>query len=458
VTKTIHFIGIGGTAMVGAALIARELGFHVTGSDQKLYPPTSDILKDQSISYNESYAANHLNHAPDTIVLGNAISRGNAELEAALNLRIPILSMPEFIGEYAISRRRSLTIAGTHGKTTTTALVAHLLHTAGIDCGYMIGGAALNFETGAHLGTADVFVTEGDEYDTSIFDHRSKFLSYRPTHAIINNIEFDHADIFADLVAVEKAFARLVKIIPANGQLATNADNHSCMTLAASAHCRVVTFGTSKKADYQLLEYDRGHITYAAHGQTHQINSPLLGTHNHLNTLAALAILEDFQLGAGTIAKALSSFKGVKRRLELKLDTKDFTIIEDFAHHPTAIRANTETLRAAYPGRRLVILIEPRSNTLVRNIFQRELTDALALADVIFTDEIYRKEKYSEAERLDIQRLIGDLESQGRAAYKLPINDRAEFVCSKLVAGDVVCFMTNGSFGGLIEEVVQAIT
>ncbi|GAB4439791.1 MAG: UDP-N-acetylmuramate:L-alanyl-gamma-D-glutamyl-me so-diaminopimelate ligase [Turneriella sp.] len=458
--KKIHFIGIGGTAMAGAAQMAVELGFSVRGSDQNLYPPTSTELKASGIPYAEGYAAHNLGYGPDLVVLGNAISRGNAELEYALSNRLEILSLPQFIAEYVIGRRRSLVIAGTHGKTTTTSLTAHVLRHAGIDAGYMIGGVVAGFAHSATVGTADLFVIEGDEYDTSIFDHRAKFLSYRPTHVIVNNIEFDHGDIFADLWAVKQAFARLVKIIPANGVLVTNADNSSCIELAQNSFAPVVTFGEATTADYQLLELMTGKtsvIRARIRGNLFEFESPLFGRHNALNALACLALLESVGIDKERFAAAIRSFQGVKRRLEIRLENSEVTVIEDFAHHPTAIAANLQTLREIYPGRRLVVLIEPRSNTMVRNIFQAELTDALAYADVVFVDQIYRPEKYRPDERLDTGLLVESLRSRGRSAFQLPAENRVDTLRAQLLPGDVVCFMTNGSFGGLIGALVDAL-
>jgi UDP-N-acetylmuramate: L-alanyl-gamma-D-glutamyl-meso-diaminopimelate ligase len=458
--KKIHFIGIGGTAMAGAAQMAVELGFSVTGSDQNLYPPTSTELKSLGIPYAEGYSAGNLEYGPDLVVLGNAISRGNAELEYALSHRLDIVSLPRFIAEYVIGRRRSLVIAGTHGKTTTTSLAAHVLRHTGIDAGYMIGGVAHDFVHSAAIGTADLFVIEGDEYDTSIFDQRSKFLSYRPTHVILNNIEFDHGDIFADLQAVERTFARLIKIIPANGILVTNADNTSCMQLAKNSFAPVVTFGESATADYQLLSVTTGRTTIVRariRDERLEFESPLYGRHNALNALACLALLESVGIDREQFAAAIRSFQGVKRRLELRLENPEVTVIEDFAHHPTAIAANLQTLREIYPTRRLVVLIEPRSNTMVRNVFQAELTDALANADVVFIDHIYRPEKYRPEERLDTELLVSSLRTRGRSAFQLPADNRVDAVKAQLLPGDVVCFMTNGSFGGLIGALVDAL-
>lgn len=456
----VHFIGIGGTAMAGAAVMAQQLGFAVSGSDQNLYSPTVDELIKAKIPFNEAYQATNLIPAPDIVVLGNAISRGNAELEEALNQRLNILSLPQFIAEHVIRRRDSLVIAGTHGKTTTTAIVAHSLKCAGIDTGYMVGGVCESLATTAAVGSADYFVIEGDEYDTSIFDPRPKFLSYRPTHVIINNIEFDHADIFTDLAAVELAFSRLIKIIPQNGVLITNADNESCLSLAKNAKTRVVTFGEAENADYRLTGYEiaDGMAVHYSHGGTKfTVKSGLLGKHNALNIVAAAALLNSVGVSVDDYAAALASFKGVRRRMQERLKTPDFTVIEDFAHHPTAIAANLETIRKLYPARRLIVLIEPRSNTMVRKFFQERLVSALSAADIVFVDKIYRAEKYADDDRLDLQQLQSDLEKAGKAVHLLSDTERAQQVVNQLKAGDVVCFMTNGSFGGLIGETVNLL-
>lgn len=458
--KKIHFIGIAGTAMAAGAQLARDLGFLVQGSDQNVYPPTSLELQAAKIFYREGYSAENISYHPDLVVLGNAISRGNPELEYALKHRLEILSLPEFIARFAIGKRKSLVVTGTHGKTTTTALCAHAFRASGIDAGYLIGGVAANFSASAALGSADLFVIEGDEYDTSIFDPRPKFLSYRPTHVIINNIEFDHGDIFASLDDIEKAFARLIKIIPQNGVLVTNADNALCMRLAEKSLAHVVTFGESPSANYRLVDFittSTSEIHAQIDGSDVVFKSPLYGLHNALNVLAALALCEAAGLAQKQFFAALVNFRGVKRRLEVRLNNDNFTVIEDFAHHPTAISANIKTLRSLYNNRRLVILIEPRSNTMVRNIFQLELADALSAADVIFIDHIYRAEKYHPNERLDTELLANNLRARGRLAFLLPDHERAAAVKAQLKPGDVVCFMTNGSFSGLIDELVTAL-
>lgn len=445
--------------MAGAAVMARQLGFEVRGADANVYPPTLHELEGAAIPFRQPYAAENLSDRPDLVVLGNAISRGNVELEAALNARLEILSLPEFIARFVIKRRNSIVIAGTHGKTTTTSLVTHILRSAGIDAGYMIGGVAPDFVRSADLGTANSFVIEGDEYDTSIFDPRPKFLSYRPSHVLINNIEFDHADIFADFAAVQAAFARLVKIIPENGLLVTNADNAACMQLAATARSQVLTFGRSDSADYRLLHHDAStnRVTFSHAGKEHTYQFALPGEHNALNLLAAIALLSAQQLPEAAFAAALQNFKGVRRRLEKRYESDSLTVIEDFAHHPTAIRANIGTLRQRYAGRRLMLLIEPRSNTMVRNIFQKELAETLALSDETLITQIYRPEKYAASERLNLGELIADIRAAGKAADELPAESRLKFLLSRIRPGDVVCFMTNGSFGGLIDETVAAL-
>lgn len=456
----VHFIGIGGTAMAGAAIMAQQLGLSVSGSDQNLYSPTVDELIRAKVPFKEAYAAENLNPPPDLVVLGNAISRGNAELEEALNRRLDIVSLPQFIAEKVIGRRNSLVIAGTHGKTTTTSVVAHALKSAGIDAGYMVGGVCESLATTASVGKGDFFVIEGDEYDTSIFDPRPKFLSYRPAHVIINNIEFDHADIFADLAAVETAFARLIKIIPQNGLLVTNADNESCRRLAANAKTRVVTFGESAQADFRLTGYEitEGMAVHYRHADTdYTVRSALVGKHNALNIVAAAALLTGVGVTAAAYAESLASFKGVRRRMQQRLNMPDYTVLEDFAHHPTAIATNLETIRQLYPARRLVVLIEPRSNTMVRKFFQDRLVSALKEADVVFVDKIYRAEKYAENDRLNLQQLQSDLTAAGKTVCLLSDAGRAQQVVNELKTGDVVCFMTNGSFGGLIDETVSLL-
>ena len=446
--------------MAGAAVMAKELGFTVRGADANVYPPTSDELRKARIDFRIAYSAANLEPRPHIVVVGNAISRGNVELEEAMAQRLNLLSLPEFLARFVIKNRECFVVAGTHGKTTTTSLVAHLMRFAGIDTGYMIGGVAPDFERSASLGSAETFVIEGDEYDTSVFDPRPKFLSYRPFNALINNVEFDHADIFPNLAAVETAFARLVKIIPDNGLLVTNADSTVCVTLAAKARPKVIFFGRSTNAQYRLLQIEAGEltkVTFGVDGETRVVEFALSGEHNALNMLAALALVSPLNIPWSSLIDALRSFKGVKRRLETRYVGTRCTVIEDFAHHPTAIRANIETLKANFPGRRLMLLIEPRSNTMVRNIFQRELAEALALADETLIADIYRPEKYAENERLNLDQLIVDITSKGSRASRLPAEQRVTFVDERIQSEDVICFMTNGSFGGLIEETVEML-
>lgn len=457
-----HFIGIGGTAMAGAAIMARELGFSVTGSDQNVYSPTVDELKKAEIPFNTNYSAENLAFGPDLIILGNAISRGNAELEEALDRRMKLVSLPQFIADHVIVNRKSIVIAGTHGKTTSTSIAAHALRSTGINAGYMVGGVCESLATTAAVGSADCFVIEGDEYDTSIFDPRPKFLSYRPTHVLINNIEFDHADIFADIAAVELAFRRLVKIIPQNGVLVFNADNEICRRIAEGAHTQLVSFGESTAADYRLLGTelvaDRMKLRYSHGRESYEITTNLLGQHNAMNIVAVAALLKCVNISDEQITKALTSFKGVRRRLQVRLHNPDVTVIEDFAHHPTAIAANLQTLRRVYSNRRLIVLIEPRSNTMVRKFFQESLAAALKQADVIFIDKIYRAEKYAEAERLNLALLKSDLETAGKQVHLFDTENRAQLLIENILPHDVVCFMTNGSFGGLIDEAVKLLS
>ena len=451
----VHFSGIGGTAMVAGARLAIEAGWEVRGSDNPLYPPTSDMVRALDVPVSEGYAAENLEWEPDVVLLGNVLSRGNAEVEAALSRRMHYMSLPEWLKEHVLRARRPVAICGTHGKTTTTAITAHVLAACGLSPGYLIGGQPLNVEHPAHLGEAGApFVIEGDEYDTAFFDKRAKFFHYLPEVAVVTSLEFDHGDIYPDLAAIELAFQRMLRQIPAAGRLICCADNHA-RSLEAHAYCPVDTYGFGEGAGW------RGEVLGASGGRQQMavfhdgarwldLNTALTGRHNLQNVLAAVAVAHYFGAEPNAIAEGVATFRGVKRRMETFLEADGVTYIDDFAHHPTAIAETIAGARMRWPGQRLRVLFEPRSNTTVTNRFFDDLVACFREADEVYLGPIYRADQIPEGERLDRERLADRLADQGVHATVWEDPERlAGQVYQTRQEGDVVLILSNGAFGGI---------
>jgi UDP-N-acetylmuramate: L-alanyl-gamma-D-glutamyl-meso-diaminopimelate ligase len=450
----IHFSGIGGTAMVAGARLAIEAGWEVRGSDNPLYPPTSNMVAALGVPVYEGYAASNLDWNPDVVLLGNALSRGNEEVEAALSRRMRFASLPEWLKEHVLRMRRSVAICGTHGKTTTTALTAHVLQACGLDPGYLIGGQPLGFANSARLGPEGApFVIEGDEYDTAFFDKRAKFLHYLPEIAVVTSVEFDHGDIYKDLAEIELAFQRMLRQIPREGWLLCCADNHA-QSLREHAFCNVATYGFAEDADWRgVVETDSGtrRVRVLHRGETWGVIEPSLsGRYNVQNTLAAVAVAALLGASPEAVAEGVRSFPGVKRRLETFLEHNGVTFVDDFAHHPTAIRETIGAARERWPQSRLVVLFEPRSNTTVTKAFQGEMEEAFVAADAVWLGPIYRGDRIPEDERLDRAQLTGVLKGKGVAAACTDVvSDMADTVWSDARPGDVVLILSNGAFGGI---------
>ncbi|NTW50404.1 MAG: UDP-N-acetylmuramate:L-alanyl-gamma-D-glutamyl-meso-diaminopimelate ligase [Chlorobiales bacterium] len=469
-----YFLGIGGTAMASVAGAFAKLGHSVTGSDSGVYPPMSDFLREAGISYFETYSEQYLiTAAPDIIVVGNAISRGNPELEYALDQRLSFISMTEAVRSELIRQNTSVVITGTHGKTTTTSVASWLLESGGLTPGFLIGGIPENFGYGCRPAKIPnghkygFFVTEGDEYDTAFFDKRSKFLHYRPDIAVINNIEFDHADIFSSLAEIELSFRRFVNLIPRSGVLLINNEDAVAKRVSEKSFAPVQTFGLNGNAFWQATEIEYGSdktsFSVLREGKlVGRFSSPLFGEHNCRNVLATIAVATHAGLSPEHIQTGLSSFKSPKRRLEVLGEFDGITLIDDFAHHPTAIHETLKAVRQKYPERRMVVCFEPRSNTTTRNIFQKELAGCFELAGVVAIGPISRPERYALSERLDTRKLVSDLEAKGKIAYATPVpapaayvREIADFVCKQVKADDVILLLSNGNFGGLATELRQ---
>ncbi|HYM20305.1 MAG TPA: UDP-N-acetylmuramate:L-alanyl-gamma-D-glutamyl-meso-diaminopimelate ligase [Candidatus Kapabacteria bacterium] len=452
----IYFIGICGTAMGNGALLMRELGYDVAGSDENVYPPMSELLATSGIQVFSGYLAEHFKKKPDLVVIGNAMSRGNAEVEFVLNERLPYTSLAELLKRFVIQGKESVVVSGTHGKTTTSALTAWTFETAGLEPNFLVGGVLENFGKGYQARPESNYVIlEGDEYDTAFFDKRSKFLHYLPTTLIINNIEFDHADIFSSLDEIKLSFRRLVNLVPQNGVVIANGDDANVRDSIAASLAPVETFGISSDDDWQAKNIIYGDRTSSFdvvhHGKKEAtLEVSLLGEFNVRNALAVTIAARHHDISYDDIQKAFASFKNVKRRLEFKGEYDGVKVYDDFAHHPTAIRETLKAFRTKYPMQRIIAIFEPRSNTTRRNIFQKELAECFADANVVFISQIARLNLLAESERLDPEKAMSDIRGQGKEAYYLP---DAEAISSKVSEiakkGDVIIVMSNGGFGGI---------
>jgi UDP-N-acetylmuramate: L-alanyl-gamma-D-glutamyl-meso-diaminopimelate ligase len=463
--KHIHLIGICGTAMASLAGMLKQRGFRVTGSDAAAYPPMSDFLAELEIPVAQPFDARNLDPRPDLVVVGNAISRGNTELEQVLDQRIPFCSLPQLLHEEFLRGREVLVVAGTHGKTTATSMLAWIFHTAGMQPSFLIGGIAENFGSSFHLGQGKHFILEGDEYDTAFFDKGPKFLHYFPDAVILTSVEFDHADIYKDLDAVETAFKRLVNLIPRRGKIVAfdgvtgeAAESPSLDRCLQKAFCSVERYGAGARADWRVtnLKFEAGRTLWSVlhKGQPWaDLEFPLAGEYNVWNATAAAALAAENGISKQEIVAALKTFKSVKRRLEVKAQVNGITIIDDFAHHPTAIAGTLKALRARYAGARLWAILEPRSNTLRRRVLQGGLARSLALADEVVVAGVFRSEALPEHERLDLPELAADIERHGRRARLVADADAiVQAIAPEMRSGDVVAILSNGGFGGIYEK------
>ncbi len=456
--KHIHLIGICGTAMASLAGMLNERGFHVTGSDSAAYPPMSNFLASLGIPVAQPFAAANLSPRPDLVVVGNAISRGNAELEHVLDQRIRFCSLPQILHDEFLLGREVLVVAGTHGKTTTTSMLSWIFHSAGMQPSFLIGGIAENFGSSFALGRGKHFILEGDEYDTAFFDKGPKFLHYFPDAVILTSVEFDHADIYKDLDAVETSFKRLVNLVPRRGRIVAFDTGESVERCIAKAFCPVERYGSHEGSGWRITNLRLG-STKTSWSVLHagkpwaDFEFDLGGEYNACNATAAAAMASAYGVSREKIQSALKTFKSVKRRLEVKAQVNGVTIIDDFAHHPTAIAGTLTALRSRYPGSRLWVILEPRSNTLRRNVFQHELSNSLALADKIVVAGVFKSDAIPQAERLDLMAVGADLERRGKGARIISgVEGIVQTVAPELRAGDVVAILSNGGFDGIYEK------
>ncbi len=441
---------------VAAAL--REQGCVVTGQDEKVYPPMSTFLAERGIGITQGYDPADLPADADVVVIGNAMSRGNPAVEAVLNRKLYYVSLPEILKEHFLRGRHNLVVTGTHGKTTTTSLLAWIFESAGLAPGYLIGGIPANLGQGACLRESKYFIIEGDEYDTAFFDKRSKFIHYLPELVIVNNIEFDHADIFEDLDEIKKSFRRLLNIVPGEGMVLLNADDPNCIDVARTCPAPIVEVGFSPNAANHIRnpEHRGGTSSFELFGERFEI--PMLGEFNIRNAAMAVSAAHFYGVPAAAIRKALAAFTGIRRRQEVRGVVNGVTVIDDFGHHPTAIRETLAGLKQRYLGARVWAVFEPRSNTTRRAVFQKSLPEAFALADGVFIARVARLDQIPEGERLDPEKVVADLAAAGKPSFYEPAADAIVARLTPMSApGDVIAVFSNGGFDGIHEKLLAAL-
>jgi UDP-N-acetylmuramate: L-alanyl-gamma-D-glutamyl-meso-diaminopimelate ligase len=456
--KKFHFLGICGTAMASVAAALKERGFKVTGSDENVYPPMSIFLKEKGISLKEGYRAENIPADADVVVIGNAMKRGNPEVESVLNRKLLYLSLPEVLKNYFLRGRHNLVVTGTHGKTTTTALLTWILEKAGRKPGYVIGGLPKNLGQGARLNDSKYFVIEGDEYDSAFFDKRSKFIHYLPELLIINNIEFDHADIFKDLDEIKLSFRRLLNIVPRNGMVLVNGDDPNCVEVAKDCLAQMIEVGFSKNCAQRIRD-----VSCSAEGSRFKLGEetfeiPLVGEFNVHNAAMAAMAARFYDVPKAKIDSAFKSFTGIARRQEIRGEARGVKVVDDFGHHPTAIANTLEALRHRFRGNRLWAVFEPRSNTTRRAVFQQQLPDALKLADGVFIAQVAKLEQIPEKERLNPEKVVAAIAKAGRPAF---YEQNADAIVDRIVPllqpNDVVAVFSNGGFDNIHEKLLARL-
>ena len=456
--RSVHFIGIGGTAMAAAAAALKEIGCVVSGSDQNVYPPMSTFLEERGISYASGYSEANLTAKPDLVVIGNAVSRGNSEVEAVLERKLRYSSLPDLLREVFIRGKRSIVVTGTHGKTTAASLLAWVFEHNGLNPSFLIGGLPNNFGRGARFTNSEWIILEGDEYDTAFFDKRSKFIHYLPEIALINNLEFDHADIFDSLAAIQTSFRHFIQLIPRNGLLLANGDDANIAPLLEVTQCPVKRYGFGAHNAIHGFNVRCGATASEFEIPSAKFHLDLLGEFNVRNALGVVACAKHCGLKNSQIQSAFSTFQGVKRRMEVRGISGGVQILDDFGHHPTAIRETLRALRVKYPSQRLWAIFEPRSNTTRRNIFQDELALAFLEADVVVVAEVARLESLPAELRLNPEKLIQDIAAGGKSAHYVPKVDAiVSHVAKEARGGDVICVFSNGGFGDLHAHLMKQL-
>lgn len=452
---TIHMIAICGTAMGALACLLRDLGYIVTGSDQTVYPPMSEFLKAKGIQITEGYDGKNLNHKPDLVIVGNAVSKNNTEVERMLSLGLFFCSMPQAVSRFLAAGKRQLLVTGTHGKTTTSSLIAWLLYSAGLDPSYMIGGILNNFDSNYRIGNGEFTVLEGDEYDTAFFDKGPKFLHYQPHVAVVTSIEFDHADIFSNLDHIKSAFIKLFQKIPDSSLLLGYDDDPVISQLIGQAACRIQRYGFTKDSKWGIRQIQSKppftHFEVLKDNHLYgKFHMAMVGGHNLLNALAAIAVTESLGVSQSVLIKGLAGFKGIKRRQELRGIRNGISVIDDFAHHPTAVKETIQAVKAFHPNGRLIAVFEPRTNTSMRNIFQDVYPTVFDQANLVCIRKPPLLEKIPEKERFSSKKLVLDLKKRGLDAYYFEeTSEIINFIPEIVKSGDVILVMSNGGFDNI---------
>jgi UDP-N-acetylmuramate: L-alanyl-gamma-D-glutamyl-meso-diaminopimelate ligase len=456
--KSFHMLGICGTAMGAVAVALKERGFRVTGSDEKVYPPMSTFLQAKGIGLMEGYRPENIPADAEVVIIGNAMTRGNPEVEAVLNRKLLYLSLPEVLRNFFLRGRHNLVVTGTHGKTTTTALLTWIMETAGHEPGYLIGGIPRNFGEGARLNDSKYFVLEGDEYDTAFFDKRSKFVHYLPELVIVNNIEFDHADIFNNLDEIKLSFRRLLNIVPQNGMIVVNGDDPNSIEVAKDCLAQMVEVGFSKNCAQRIRD-----VSYSSSSSQFKLGHdvfeiPLVGEFNVHNAAMAATAARFYDVSTEKIAAAFNTFSGIARRQELRGEAGGVKVIDDFGHHPTAIAQTLQGLRQRFRGQRLWAVFEPRSNTTRRAVFQQQLPEALKMADGVFISQVARLDQIPEDQRLKPEQVVSEIAKGGKPAfYEQNANAIVDRIVPMLQPKDVVVVFSNGGFDNIHEKLLTRL-
>ncbi len=461
--RKIHLIGIGGTGMGSLAILLKEAGYQVRGSDQGVYPPMSVLLREMGIPWMEGYGKENLSWKPDLVVVGNVVSRNHPEVRALQEIDLPYKSFPQTLYEMFLRQRHPIVVAGTHGKTSTSSLLAWILESAGARPGFLIGGIPLNFGVGARRGGGDLFVVEGDEYETAFFDKGPKMWHYRPRTAILTSIEFDHAEMFRDLGEVKAAFEKFVLGMPADGRLAVCSDDPIALEVARRAACPLLTYGLGKEAKWrgEVIEEDEGGRTVRIFHGPHDfmtLRSPLSGRQNLRNLLGSIAVVHHLGFGKKELSAAVPMFRGVARRQQLLGVERGIRVIDDFAHHPTAVRETLGGVRTRYPAARLWAVFEPRTNTTRRRVFQSSYAESFDAADRILIAAVHDPHRAPKGDRFSPETLARDLRRRGREASFEPDREKLLRRLTKdCREGDVVVFLSNGSFGSIQKRLMEAL-
>ena len=463
IPKKVHMIAVCGTGMGALALLMREAGVHVTGSDLQSYPPMGDMLRDAGVEILQGFRAENVPGDTDYVVVGNAVSRDNPEVEAVLGRGLPHGSFPEALARYFLCERKPVVVVGTHGKTTTTSLLAWLLAFAGMEPGFLVGGEPKNFGASSRLGKGPYFVVEGDEYDSAFFEKEPKFLRYHPRMALFTSLEFDHADIYPDLASLRREFARFVKLLPPEGLLLVCREYPDAVEIASEASCRVETYGYHDDAHWRGVLREGpsetlGLEVYSGEEPMGLFPLPLAGRHNGLNILGSLGLLLHIGIPSKVLKEGLGKFLGVRRRQEVIEEVGGILLVDDFAHHPTAVKETIKAMRMRYPGRRLCAVFEPRTHTSRRNIFQKEYAEAFEEADLAVCTSVFRADTVAPSDRFNVELWARDLKAKGKEAFCVDsMEDLKDFLSGKCRAGDIVLFMSSGNLVNLINMLREEI-